>query len=364
MTAFSAANGRCGAFTLASTDGPSSGQGIVRKRTKLGWAVLLAFLLIPGCGGGSSQPETPASSEPAKVELGKVEAAGLHNVFRLSEKLYSGSSPDSDEGFASLKRLGVRTVISVDGARPDVERAHKYGLRYVHLPIGYDGVPHDQGLRIARAVRDLPGAVYVHCHHGKHRGPTAAAVAHLCLDERCGVDEALAEMKRAGTDPHYTGLYAAPAEFGRPTDAELDRVPDDFPEVSPVGGLASAMVEIDGRWDRLKAVRAAGWKSPPDQPDVDPPHEALLLVEGFREAARLPKMGERPERLRRWLGEAEAQAKDLETALRRGTSDGEAAEAAFKKVSASCTRCHADYRDTHGKRRRPLTAVEAGMGRR
>jgi hypothetical protein len=154
-------------------------------------------------------------------------------------------------------------------------------------------------------------------------------------------------MKRAGTDPHYTGLYAAPAEFGRPTDAELNRVSDDFPEVSPVGGLASAMVEIDGRWDRLKAVRAVGWKSPPDQPDVDPPHEALLLVEGFREAARVPGLNGRPERLHQWLGEAEAQAKDLEAALRRGPVDS---EAAFKKVSASCTRCHADYRDKHGKR--------------
>jgi protein tyrosine phosphatase (PTP) superfamily phosphohydrolase (DUF442 family) len=104
-----------------------------------------------------------------------VSAAGLHNVFPITDKFYSGSCPEGEAGFGSLRALGVRTVISVDGARPDVELARKHGLRYVHLPIGYDGVPRQQALRIARAVRDLPGPVYLHCHHGKHRGPVTAS---------------------------------------------------------------------------------------------------------------------------------------------------------------------------------------------
>src|SRR5438094_677830 len=81
------------------------------------------------------------------------------------------SSPDGDEGFHSLQQLGIKTIVSVDGARPEVDLARKYGLRYVHLPIGYDAVPREQALRIARAIRDLPGPVYIHCHHGRHRGP-------------------------------------------------------------------------------------------------------------------------------------------------------------------------------------------------
>jgi protein tyrosine phosphatase (PTP) superfamily phosphohydrolase (DUF442 family) len=225
------------------------------------------------CGCPRAADTGTAGPEPEKVEL-----PGLHNVFRLSDRLYSGSSPEGDEGFESLWKLSVKTIISVDGARPDVERAHKYGLRYVHLPIGYDGVPDEQGLRIAKAVRDLPGPVYVHCHHGQHRGPAAAAVARLCVDDRCSVEAALEGMQRAGTDPHYTGLYAAPKEMHRPTREELDRVPDDFPEVAEVAGLAQVMVEVDERWGRLKLARAAGWKPPPDHPDIDPPHEALQLV--------------------------------------------------------------------------------------
>jgi hypothetical protein len=210
-------------------------------------------------------------------------------------------------------------------------------------------VPREQALRIAKAVRDLPGPFYIHCHHGKHRGPAAAAVAHLCLDERCGVEAAVAEMRRAGTDPHYKGLYEAPKQFHRPTATELARVPADFPEVAPVAALAQVMVGVDERWDNLKLVKAAGWRVPPDHPDVDPPHEALQLLEQFREAARLPQIKKRPEDFRRWLADAEGAAEELEGALRcgmaTGTVDATDAEMAFRKVEAACARCHASYRD-------------------
>src|SRR5262245_3837035 len=111
---------------------------------------------------------TPLVIQPAPPGPVKVEAPGLPNVYRVTDRLYSGGSPVGDTGFASLQKLGIRTVISVDGVRPDVQRARKHGLRYIHLPIGYDGVPRAKALRLARAVRDLPGPVYLHCHHGKH----------------------------------------------------------------------------------------------------------------------------------------------------------------------------------------------------
>src|SRR5262245_60445548 len=112
-------------------------------------AAFMTWLVVTaGCQQGSA----PAPSPP---DPGRLELAGLHNVYRVTDKLYSGSSPEGDEGFRSLQRLGVKTVLSVDGARPDVERSRRFGLRYAHLPVGYDGITHDQALRLARAVRDL-----------------------------------------------------------------------------------------------------------------------------------------------------------------------------------------------------------------
>jgi protein tyrosine phosphatase (PTP) superfamily phosphohydrolase (DUF442 family) len=307
--------------------------------------------VVAGCPLDRPPTDTaPAASAPRPPsDPDRVEAAGLHNVYRITDRLYSGSSPDNEEGFRALEKLGIKTILTVDGARPDVDLVHKHGMRYVHLPIGYDGVPHAQALRIAKAVETLPGPVYVHCHHGQHRGPAAAAIAHLCLDEQCGVEAVVAEMRRAGTDPHYKGLYAAPREFRRPTPEELAHVSGDFPEAVPVAALAEVMVGVDQRWDGLKLVRAAGWRTPPDHPDIDPPHESLQLREHYREAARLPQVQERSEEFRRWLAEAETAAQQLEQALRgdRGQAsvDAQAAERAFQGLNAACTRCHARYRD-------------------
>jgi hypothetical protein len=202
---------------------------------------------------------------------------------------------------------------------------------------------------MARAVRDLPGPVYVHCHHGKHRGPAAAAVALLCLDGQCPAAAAVAFLRQAGTDPRYTELYAAPRLLRRPTKADLDRVPADFPEAAEVAALAQVMVQLDERLEHLKQLRAAGWAVPKEAPDLDPPHEALQLVEQYREAARLAEVKRRHGEFRRRLADAEAGARALEGVLRRGRApgavDAAAAEVAFRQVAAACSRCHARYRD-------------------
>ncbi len=315
---------------------------------------LLVAVMWVGCQSRTSAPQEKVAATLTEKEAGPIPKDGLHNVYRITDKLFSGSSPEGDEGFRSLKELGVRTVITVDGSRPDVERARKFGLRYVHIPFGYDGIPREQILRLAKAVRDLPGPVYIHCHHGQHRGPAAAAAVHLCLDQTCTAEQAIAEMKRAGTDPHYTGLYAVPKSLTRPTKEELDRVPADFPEIAKVPDLAQLMVEVDSRWDNLKLIRAAGWKTPTGHADLDPPHEALQLVEQFREAGRLAQEQKRSEEFRRWLSAAEGKAKALEGALRVAKGipqvDRSAAEAAFRKTEAACAQCHAKYRNVPQRR--------------
>jgi len=312
--------------------------------------LIVSLQIVEGCQQSNPTSGSRSFSRSEQFsDSAKIETPGLHNVYRITDNLYSGSSPEGDEGFQSLKELGVKTIISVDGSRPDVAIAHKYGLRYVHLPVGYDGISRQQVLELAKAVRDLPGLVYIHCHHGKHRGPTAAAAVHLCLDEKCSVEQAVAEMRRAGTDPHYTGLYAVPKTLTRPTLAELDRVQTDFPEVAKVPGLVQVMVEIDAHWENLKRIQAAGWKVPPDHADLDPPHEALQLVEQYREAGRLEHVKGRPEEFRRWLTDAEAKVSELERVLRPGEKkravNPGTADDAFRKAGGSCAQCHAKYRD-------------------
>lgn len=299
--------------------------------------VLWVVISVLGAGCFRSPPPTRPAVVPTPLE-----AAGLHNLFRLNDRVYSGSSPEGDAGFRSLQHLGIRTIITVDGATPDWRKAGKFGIRYVHLPVGYDGIPRGTGLQIAKAVHDLPGPVYIHCHHGKHRGPAAAACALLALEPTFTPDAAESWLEKAGTDPKYRGLMGLPHSFHRPTPLELTATPTLFPRTAKVADFTRLMVEIDEHWEALKLAKATGWKQPPDHPDIDPAHEAVLLMEAYREGQRLPGPLTKDQGFRTMLQEAEAAAARLEQALR---SEPSRADAAFRASQSLCNQCHARWRD-------------------
>lgn len=282
---------------------------------------------------------TPNPPATERRNDGEIKLPGLHNVFRLSDRLYTGSVPEGEEGFRSLQKLGIRTVLTVDGEPPDVATAQRFGLRYVHLPFGYSGCPLPQANRIAKAVRDLPGPVYLHCHHGKHRAPAAGALVRRALDG-LSPDEAVREMERAGTGKNYLGLYGGVREYQPPTAAELDRLPGDFPAIAETPPVVRRMVEIGSWSQRLQTAQAAGW----EHGDVkQAAHAALQLREQYREMGRTAEVKARPRQFRTWLEKAEKDAAELETALHN--RDFTRADRAFSRVAAGCGSCHAVYRD-------------------
>ncbi len=298
--------------------------------------ILLAALALSALGGGlaASTPEAP----PAAGE-GPRDYPALRNVVRLSEKLYSGGMPQGDEGFRTLAAWGVRTVITVDGAPPDVGTARRHGMRYVHLPFGYDGCPSPVADAVVRAVRDLPGPVYLHCHLGRHRSPAAAAMARIALDGLSN-EEAVREMERAGTGKNYIGLYADVRAYRPPAPEALDRVPALFPETAPTPPLVEAMVQMEARFDRLAALRGDDWRA---GAGGDPAHEALQLRELYTELNRTEEVRRSPRDFRRWMREGERAGRELEAALRRGRRAD--ASAALARVASGCGACHARYRN-------------------
>jgi protein tyrosine phosphatase (PTP) superfamily phosphohydrolase (DUF442 family) len=289
----------------------------------------------PPTAAASTKKTTDGPAKP-------LEMAGIHNVFLLGDKIYSGSCPEGEAGFRALAEKGVKTVISVDGARPDEKWVVKFGMRYVHIPTQYNGITHEEAMKIARAVRDLPGPVFIHCHHGIHRGPAAAVIAAMATEDWTN-EQALAAMKQAGTSSHYVGLWQSAREFKKPSQEELDRVDATFPAAAPISGLAAAMVSIDERFEHLRTIRAAGWSTPGENPDLDPPHEALVLREDFRELHRAGETEKRPADFLKKMAAAELAAQKLEDALRG--KDTVKAQAAFEEVGKNCTACHAAYRD-------------------
>lgn len=281
---------------------------------------------------------------PSMSDEKPVDFPGVHNVVAYGDGLYSGSAPEGAVAFETLAAMGIRTIISVDGAEPDVARARAAGLRYVHLPIGYNGMDRTRTLEIARAIKDLPGPTYIHCHHGKHRSAGAAGAAAVTLGT-LSTGDALRRMKVSGTSPSYAGLYGCVAVAETADDEMLQSVSGEFPEAFKTTGLVKTMVEIDHVYELLKAVDKADWKVPPDHPDLVPAAEAGRLADLHRILLDDERVRLKPAQFMAWMKQGSELAEALERRIVGGAASADELRAQFKLIDASCRDCHTTYRD-------------------
>lgn len=326
-------------------------------------------LILASCG----KPQNSATIQPSETTPKPVEAApapaptiaipaadaakpadypGLHNVVTYSTGVFTGSVPEGPEGLETLHAMGVKTIISVDGAEPEVAKAKALGMKYVHLPIGYNGMDSQRTLELAKAVQvaqqENPDApVYMHCHHGKHRSAGALGASAVTLGYITPA-QGVERMKVSGTAPTYTGLYKCVQVATPATQAQLAALPSTFPEVWKTSGLVHGMVEMDEVFDLLKAIEKAGWKAPKDHPDLVPVAEAGRLADIFRNLRDDANVQKKPAEFSAWLLADSKKAEALEADLAKWRGDGFAPEALsqhMKVLAASCKECHVKYRD-------------------
>jgi protein tyrosine phosphatase (PTP) superfamily phosphohydrolase (DUF442 family) len=281
-----------------------------------------------------------------------LDSSELHHLYRLSGRLYSGSQPEGEAGFAALQKLGVKTIISVDGARTDVELAKKYGMQYVHRPIGYEGIGREDSVEIVKAAKTLPGPVYVHCHHGKHRGPAAAAVCAMAL-EGWSAEQAAGWMRDAGTSPSYSGLYRTIEQFQPPSEREFAAAPNEFSSQVEPASFVEAMGTISLTYDRLKELAANDYRPLASAPDLRAAHEALQLQEHYRELMRTDEFDQYDDELHELMQQAEQRSAALHKILQRVEKEQPAGDSGLRKlanralavVGENCKTCHTMFRD-------------------
>lgn len=342
-----------------------------------GLVTALCLSIAAGCGSPASdtapapQAETrtppavrtlPVPSAPIVLDKSAYETAcdvectdstpenwsDLHNVFHLSENVVSGSEPLSEDALRRISEMGVKTLLSVDGATPDAETAAKYGMRYVHVPIQYKGITQDEIAKITKTFRELEGPFYVHCFHGKHRGPAAAALGRIALDGATR-EEAIAEMRMCGTSKSYEGLYRDVATAPVPAAEQTAAIAFDFPPAHLFQGMRGAMAEMARHWDNVVLLAGRDWAPDPDHPDMDALNESQKLHDLFTAVMKDPGFAAEPEDLRGWMTESLRQAKQIADgvrSLRQGdTSASGAARAAVTELGNSCSTCHKSYRN-------------------
>lgn len=315
----------------------------------------LLFASLLACSSSPSQKQTaavpaqsagPSVPPPSMAETTPRDYPGIHNAVAYHPDVISGSVPEGDAGFDTLAAMGIKTIISVDGAVPDVEAAKARGIRYIHLPIGYNGFDEKRKLELVRATRDAMaiGPVYMHCHHGKHRSAGAAAAVGASLGWATPT-AMIDRMKVSGTAPGYKGLYACAANAAVVSMGVIDAVPAEFPEVSRPAGFVKAMVEIDEVTEHLRAIEKAGWTAPADQTDLIPAAEAGRLSDLLRTSQQTRYVENKPDDFLTLLKQNESQVQEIEDALAQGSTDAKWLSAKFAEVNATCKACHVKYRD-------------------
>jgi protein tyrosine phosphatase (PTP) superfamily phosphohydrolase (DUF442 family) len=254
-----------------------------------------------------------------------------------SDQIATGGRPEGDAAFEALRQKGISLVVNVDGAAPDLQAAKRHGLRYAHIPIGYDKLDADALSSMKRLLDENKDKMYVHCHHGVHRAPAFVATA-LRMLKMSTPEEAFALLKEAGASADYPGLwYSAveqPLEDIKPSKAALL-------ERCEVSSMVEAMVRCDDAFDLLKAWAEGGCKPMPKHPDFVAINAMRTTVQALEDVRKLPEAADA------------AFSALLEASIKSGNDyiavlgKGAATEfpAGFKGYQKSCAACHVKYRN-------------------
>lgn len=107
--------------------------------------------------------------------------ADIVRFLKVSDKLYRGSQPESDEDYAKLKENGIKTIINLrwdKSVEKSKQSAESLGFNFINVPMRGDGKPTVEDVqKVLNAINNKStGEVYIHCTFGKDRTGLIAAL--------------------------------------------------------------------------------------------------------------------------------------------------------------------------------------------
>lgn len=135
-------------------------------------ALLLAACVNPG---------DPDEGRPDPELATPIEIAGVTNFAKISDGVWRGAQPTA-EGFATLKAMGVKTIVNLHCFQSDRDALRGLGLQYAHLSCTALFADDDNVARFLRIATDPANRpVFVHCEHGADRTGVAIAAYRVTV---------------------------------------------------------------------------------------------------------------------------------------------------------------------------------------
>lgn len=144
-----------------------------------------------------------------------IEAKDAKNCYRLSPELYRSGQPGED-GFKTLEKLGLKSVLNLREYHSDADEAEHTGLRLYRIKLAAGKVTREELMNCLLVIGSAPKPILVHCWHGSDRTGIVCAAYRIVM-QGWTPEKALEEMmdERFG---HHRSYYSNLAELVRATD--------------------------------------------------------------------------------------------------------------------------------------------------
>lgn len=186
------------------------------QAVRLTCLIFLALSIVTtiSYAGAEYPPASIAFPERAVSSERIYNLPGLSNVGRVAPGVLRGAQPGR-EGYATLKAMGVKTVIDMRTSESEQKQVEAAGMRAIAVPIEMSrkGLKEkvEQVVELMSDPANQP--VYVHCRHGQDRTGIVVA-AYRMKQQGWSLADAEAEMQAFGFNDVWVNFKKFIRQYG------------------------------------------------------------------------------------------------------------------------------------------------------
>jgi protein tyrosine/serine phosphatase len=187
-------------------------------------ALCILFLITTMAPHAGAKDVATSVTLPASARTSEhlYNLPGLSNAGRVAPGVFRGAQPGRD-GYATLKAMGVKTVIDLRTTENEQAQVEAAGMRAIAVPIRMtrDGLREKVDRVVALMADPANQPVFVHCRHGQDRTGIVMAAFRM-KQQGWRLAEAEAEMQDFGFNDIWVNFKRFIRQYGAQGAAKRD----------------------------------------------------------------------------------------------------------------------------------------------